>query len=273
MREPPLRLRDDPSVSRALREDLARAAAPAGGGYDVAAGLARFEATLRAAPGAGPGAGVGKTVLGAALKGALLGLAVVGGAAALGDRAPLPPPATGAVSAPASSTAPVAVELSPEAPVRTPARLASAPPPELAKPVALFGPAPAGPGARADARRHAASGRHGPQRARGGAGAGGAPSPETGARDGLAAEMELLVRLRALQNGDPTQALALAAEGNRRFPAGLFAQEREAIAIAALVRLGRASEARARGAAFLAAYPRSVFAERMKKLTGIGDGP
>jgi hypothetical protein len=67
--------------------------------------------------------------------------------------------------------------------------------------------------------------------------------------------------------------LALAAEGDRRFAGGLFAQEREAIAIGALVRLGRHAEARTRAGAFLASYPRSAFAERIEKLTGIGAAP
>ena len=67
MSREPLRLRDDPSVGRALREDLARASGSAGAPYDVAAGLSRFEETLRGGAGAGSGAAAGKTVLGAAL--------------------------------------------------------------------------------------------------------------------------------------------------------------------------------------------------------------
>jgi hypothetical protein len=81
--------------------------------------------------------------------------------------------------------------------------------------------------------------------------------------------MEHLARIRALQDSDPAEALALVAEGNQRFAAGLFTQEREAIAIGALVRLGRRGEARARALAFLATYPRSTFAERIRKLTNI----
>jgi hypothetical protein len=100
-----------------------------------------------------------------------------------------------------------------------------------------------------------------------------APEPASAPSAGgaLAAEMDHLARLRALEGGDPAHVLALAAEGNQRFPSGLFAQEREAIAIGALVRLGRLGEARTRARAFLASYPRSAFAERIKKLTEIGD--
>jgi hypothetical protein len=82
--------------------------------------------------------------------------------------------------------------------------------------------------------------------------------------------VEHLARLRALEASDPAQALAVAAEGDRRFASGLFVQERQAIAITALVRLGRGAEARARAEAFLAAHPRSSFAERIQRLTGAG---
>jgi hypothetical protein len=89
-------------------------------------------------------------------------------------------------------------------------------------------------------------------------------APDAG--DALAAEVEHLGRLRAVAGRDPAQALALATEGDQRFGSGLFAQEREAIAIAALVRLGRTTEARSRAHVFLARYPRSSFAERIQEM-------
>jgi hypothetical protein len=276
---PPVRLRDDPAIARALRDDLARARGHAGSRYDVAAGLAKFEETLRighavadpqpSGPGAGAGAG-GKTLLGAALKGALLGVAVIGGAAVLPDRSPPPASAPRLASVVVEATAvgetrsaatfPAIADTPPsprpletakplpvEAPVRgasrvaTPAPAATELPPEPTLPAAA--PTPA--------------------------------APATPAIDGdpLAAEVAHLARLRAIQDGDPAAALALSAEGSQRFPRGLFAQEREAIAVGALVRLGRVAEARTRARAFLAAYPRSSFAERIEKLTGIGGTP
>ncbi len=96
-----------------------------------------------------------------------------------------------------------------------------------------------------------------------------APPAPSGASQ-LQMEMDNLVRLRALEPSDPQQALALAEEGRRRFPGGLYAQEREALAISALVHLGRRGEAEARARAFVAAYPRSHLVERIRELTGVG---
>lgn len=58
---------------------------------------------------------------------------------------------------------------------------------------------------------------------------------------------------------NPRGALDFTLEHARRFPSGALAQEREVIAIDALARMGRTQEARARAAAFLAAYPSSAY--------------
>lgn len=58
---------------------------------------------------------------------------------------------------------------------------------------------------------------------------------------------------------NPRGALDFTLEHVRRFPSGALAQEREVIAIDALARMGRTQEARARAAAFLAAYPNSAY--------------
>jgi hypothetical protein len=268
----PIRLRDDPEATRSLRADLARVAARPPIAYDVAAGLVRFEQARSLGAGAGAGAG---TVLGAALKGALLGVVVVGGAALVEARSPPGSPGPGSV--------PAAVSVARAVPVRS-VRPVPPPRPTVASPP---GPAklPALPEAERDvgarsvtpstATSEAASA---PPAAADPTGAGfaadaPAPAAPVSAGDALAAEMEHLARLRALEGRDPAQALALAAEGSQRFPAGQFVQEREAIAIGALVRLGRAPEARARAVAFAAAYPRSAFTERLERLTGTGGRP
>jgi hypothetical protein len=255
---PPTRFRDDPAAARALRTDLARAAAHPRAPYDLAAGRARFEETLRAGSAAGsgssagPGAAAGgKTLIGAVVKGTLLlGVAVLGGAAALQDGSPSPSPIP-----------PAAIAAAPAMPAddERPAPESTAPPPEpppppplvTAKPPIVSGPSHAPVVSRASAAP--------------------APAAPPSTADALIAEVEHLARLRALQDRDPAGALALAAYGAQRFPTGLFAQEREAIAVGALVRLVRTAEARTRATAFLAAYPRSPFAERIRKLTGIGD--
>lgn len=70
---------------------------------------------------------------------------------------------------------------------------------------------------------------------------------------------------RALRTS-PARALALATEHARRFPDGALTQERELIAIEALVSIGRAAEARARGRAFLARWPSSAHAPRVRAI-------
>jgi hypothetical protein len=78
-------------------------------------------------------------------------------------------------------------------------------------------------------------------------------------RSQLARERRLLDQARAaLERGEPAVALSAAARHERQFPSGALAQEREAMAIRALVALGRTGEARARAARFHARYPDSV---------------
>jgi outer membrane protein assembly factor BamD (BamD/ComL family) len=89
----------------------------------------------------------------------------------------------------------------------------------------------------------------------------GAPAvPET--------EVELLQRAQEALAGSPARALALTREHASRFPGGAFSQEREVVAIDALLRLGQAAEARARGARFVEAYPGSAYRRRIEALLG-----
>jgi hypothetical protein len=77
----------------------------------------------------------------------------------------------------------------------------------------------------------------------------------------LAAERALLDDARgALGSGDAARALAVADELGHRFPRAQLGEEREAIAIQALVALGRYDEARARAKQFHDASPSSLFA-------------
>lgn len=77
------------------------------------------------------------------------------------------------------------------------------------------------------------------------------------------AEVKLLQRAQALLQNEPTQTLALCAEHARRFPGGLLAEEREVLAIEALMGTGHADEARARADRFAAAYPSSTHLQRI----------
>jgi outer membrane protein assembly factor BamD (BamD/ComL family) len=62
---------------------------------------------------------------------------------------------------------------------------------------------------------------------------------------------------------DPSGALRLAEQHRSRFPRGTLAQEREVIAIDALVRQGRTTEAQGRAERFRMLYPRSSHLDRL----------
>jgi hypothetical protein len=90
-----------------------------------------------------------------------------------------------------------------------------------------------------------------------------APRSAARARAG-GSEAELLRRAQSALGASPARALALTAEHQRRFGAGALAEEREALAIEALRRLGRTPEAQRRAAAFTRRYPHSVHASRVR---------
>jgi hypothetical protein len=99
----------------------------------------------------------------------------------------------------------------------------------------------------------------------------GASETETSTASAPAAapsEGALLLRARRALASDPASALALTEEDATRFPAGALAPEREVLAIEALSGLGRASDARARFAAFRARYPQSPHLARLASLVG-----
>jgi hypothetical protein len=93
----------------------------------------------------------------------------------------------------------------------------------------------------------------------------------TQAPDDPEAEVALLQRAQGSLEADPAQTLSLCAEHARRFPRGLLAQEREVLAIEALVSTGRIGDARARADRFGAAYPSSTHLRRIHAV--LGDPP
>lgn len=84
--------------------------------------------------------------------------------------------------------------------------------------------------------------------------------------DDPAAEMALLHSAQDALRTSPSSALAKTAEHARRFPRSALAQEREVIAVEALVKLGRKDEARARVSRFEKTYPGSTHARRLEAL-------
>lgn len=93
------------------------------------------------------------------------------------------------------------------------------------------------------------------------------PPAATAAAPPVPDEAELLgLAHRAVQSGSPEEALRLAADHERVHPAGVLIEEREAIVVEALARLGRTEEARSRLEAFLARFPESSYGWRLQAL-------
>lgn len=80
-------------------------------------------------------------------------------------------------------------------------------------------------------------------------------------------ELVHMRKLRELAASDPAAALAMADEGQRRFGAGVFTQEREVVAIEALRRLGRNDAAKLRASRFLEEHPESPFVDKVRLLS------
>ena len=75
-------------------------------------------------------------------------------------------------------------------------------------------------------------------------------------------------RLRGLREQDHRAAIALARDGNRRFPDSPDAPERTAILIHLLAAEGQASEARGEAEAMVNHYPDSSWVKEIEQFTG-----
>ncbi|MFO0664854.1 MAG: hypothetical protein U0174_12935 [Polyangiaceae bacterium] len=85
----------------------------------------------------------------------------------------------------------------------------------------------------------------------------------------LAQEREVLVIARtALGRGDGPNALVATTRHEKAFPNGVLREEREAIAIQALVLSGRSAEAHARAARFKRAFPQSLLLPTVEAAVG-----
>jgi hypothetical protein len=83
---------------------------------------------------------------------------------------------------------------------------------------------------------------------------------------GAPSEIELLRDARFALKQSPARALELTDEHARRYARGKLVQERELIAISALVALGRRTAALSRGANFERAFPQSPYREQVSDL-------
>lgn len=244
MTDDPRRLIDDDATSGVLRRDLANARAT-DPGYDVEAAVARFEASLSAAPG-------GEIVASGAKRSAV-GWIVGGGAVAAAalawsiGRDPMPVAADR--SAPAVAPAPASAPAHVDEPIVPPPPTASPPAPAIA----ADPPAPA--------RKRTMPAPTPPR----------APEPKDD--DALAREMAATAAAKRALATDPARALELVAEANREFGKSVYAEDREGIAVLALARLGRAAEARTRGEAYLVAHPKGSYADRIRDVLDAGEKP
>jgi outer membrane protein assembly factor BamD (BamD/ComL family) len=90
-----------------------------------------------------------------------------------------------------------------------------------------------------------------------------APEPAPGST--LAEETRLLSRARTdLLEGQPEQALERLGEHARRFPAGLLAEERQALRAVALCEAGHDADGEAAARSFLREHPHAALAQRVR---------
>jgi hypothetical protein len=85
----------------------------------------------------------------------------------------------------------------------------------------------------------------------------------------LAAERALIEMARsALAHGQSTQALDAVSRHVSKYPSGQLVEERESIAVHALVAAGRAAEAHARAESFRKRFPKSIFLPAVEAAAG-----
>jgi hypothetical protein len=94
-----------------------------------------------------------------------------------------------------------------------------------------------------------------------------------GGASAVASEGELLRRAQEALRGDPDRALALVAEHAALYPTGALEQERDVIAVEALVRLGRRDQAQSAAQGFLARHPDSPHRAHVEALMGRRNAP
>jgi hypothetical protein len=129
-----------------------------------------------------------------------------------------------------------------------------------ATPVAASVPAPPPPPAIEDA----APARSAPPAAAAAAAAAPAPAPPA-----ASTEENLMERLRAAVDGEPTLALAIADQGDAAFPSGPLAEERSYLRMRALVHLGDIGKARTVAGEFFERHPESPYGRFVYRLTGM----
>ena len=257
----PIRLLDSPDMAASLRADLAQAGNVAVTGLDKTAGLSALQAAIAAegvtaaAATAASGSMLSKVALGGLI---VAGLGVATWAATRPD--PTPPPA---VQAPVAS-APTAVA---EAEVPPPPELEPAPvvaaPTDVRTHAAEPDPDPdpdPEPEVEAEAEAEAPS-KARPRKKKKVE----ASVPEEPLESAVLREARMVREARKLLGVNAGRALALTREAADEFPRGQLVEEREAIAIRALAKLGRRDAAQTRADRFLKKYGSGPHAEAVRR--------
>jgi hypothetical protein len=229
MDEPQRRLVDDPAVSSSLRDDLARAGQEHrayAAAYDAATKAAGLQAALASQGGGVAGAGLlTKVALGVTAATVFMLAGAALHARLQGHGAP-------------AQRAGVTVPAAP------PARVAPQAAPQVMQVPTIM--APEAPSAA-------------PSRAPG-------SLPRLAKQNDTQQEIHQLARIRAyLQSGDPVSALELAERGQRELGESALWQEREALAVLALLQLARTEQAELRSAVLLSRFPSSPFRAEIER--------
>lgn len=256
------RLLDDPSTSEKLQGDLRCAQLHAVAPYDTAAGLARFRAGINhGATLDGAGRGTIPPAAGGALRAspwklfAALGVAGVVTWVLLSGTSSKPTPSSKGgpgASAPLGETIPESAQTS----GRSTSKLMS----EGEVAVPQIRPEVESPLEEVTATSVRASVKVTKEL-----------TPRAEKSDPFAEEIADLAKLRQLHRTDPGAAVVLAKDGHRMFPQGMLYEEREALLILSLDKLGQSAEAERRAAAFRERFPTSAFLSKMQRLSPVAE--
>jgi hypothetical protein len=95
------------------------------------------------------------------------------------------------------------------------------------------------------------------------------PAAATNSADMLDESRIVAAARSALRSGNGAGALTLLSDAQRRFGNGVLSQEREVLTIEALQKSGQSAAATARARSFLASYPKSPYADRVRTMLGL----
>lgn len=255
--EEPLRWLDDPTLSASLRADLQHGATASVTGLDSAAGLAALRGAIAAQTGSLAPAAASSSF---GLK-AVVGVIAIGGAIGLWKATQSDDSTTETVAiAPASiePNEPATERMSPAIPDEE----ADAQPAAVAEPVEEIEididdvePAATKRDDRSDRRKDASV-------------EASKPATTEASDDKYLQEAMLVARARKALAYDAKSTLELTQQIAKDFPAGQLVEERRALEIRALARLGRMDDAKARAADFLADHAKGPHAAAVRRAIG-----